>query len=342
MCKSSLALRIREKAVELGFAACGIIKLDAIKGYAEKLEERMDCLPETRSMYEVFLKYATPEQSYGWAKSVVVCITRYGKYKVPENLEGLIGKYYLYDYKLQGHTREFQNHARFEEYLKSLNLKTARELHGVTAARWVAAKAGLGIIRKNNFLYTEHGSWVIIDTWLIDEELELIEEPKIPDCPEGCSECVQSCPTQALTQSYCTSMLTCITRLTWGIKDLPPEDLWDKMGKWVYGCDECQNACPMNYGKWEATDNYPGLGELAEKLSLESIVAMDNEELKNQMLSKFWFIRQETVYQWKVNALRAMANSYESRYEKYIIGALSDENAQVREIAKWACAKNKL
>lgn len=141
-------------------------------------------------MLEPLRKYAFPEETYEWAKSVVVCITRYGKYKIPEHLEGLIGKYYLYDHKLQPSSKGFTDNDAFEAYLKELGLKTAKELHGVPSARWAAYKAGLGVIRKNNFFYTAHGSWMIIDTWLIDQELELIETPDLPDCPENCTKCV--------------------------------------------------------------------------------------------------------------------------------------------------------
>jgi len=339
MNKNSIEVQIKNKALELGYHSCGIIKTDAVKEYAAKLEERIACFPASKPLYEPFHKYAFPQKNYEWAKSIVVCITRYGKYKIPEQIDNLIGKYYLYDYKLQNYSKEYASNVLFEAYLHDLGLKTAKELHGITSGRWAAFKAGLGVIRKNNFLYTKHGSWVLIDTWLIDREMELIEKPDLPACPESCTKCIDTCPTCALSEPYCTDMGTCITRLTWGMKDLVPEDLRDKMGKRIYGCDECQNVCPMNKNTWHEAEEYPQLNELAEHITLERILSMDEKTFEQVFLPKFWFIRPETSWMWKTNALRAMVNSYQLKYEKYIREACNDNHEKVREMAVWVCAR---
>lgn len=336
---NNIEINIRNKALELGYDSCGIIKTDAVKEYADKLDERVACFPESKSSYENLYKYAFPEKAYAWAKSIIVCITRYGKYKIPDKISSMIGKYYLYDYKLQQYAKEYGANVKFEAYLNDLGLKTAKELHGVTSGRWAAAKAGLGVIRKNNFLYTKHGSWVLIDTWLTDREMELTEKPNLPACPKTCSKCVDACPTGALSGPFCTNIGTCITRLTWGIRDLVPEELRDKMGTWIYGCDECQNACPLNKSTWEEVDEYPHLNELAEKITLEKIVTMDDQTFEQAFLPRFWFIRPETAWMWKTNALRAMVNSYEPKYEKSIREACQDNHEKVREMAAWAYAR---
>ena len=45
---------------------------------------------------------------------------------------------------------------------------------GITALRWAGMKAGIGIIRKNNFFYTEKGSYQYLEAFLIDEPLQYI------------------------------------------------------------------------------------------------------------------------------------------------------------------------
>jgi epoxyqueuosine reductase len=45
--------KIREKALELGYENCGIIKVGALAGYREKLEERISRIPMGEKIYEI-------------------------------------------------------------------------------------------------------------------------------------------------------------------------------------------------------------------------------------------------------------------------------------------------
>lgn len=333
MYQYDLAGKIKNKAIELGFEGCGIVKLDELRDYEGALEQRLKDCPESKPMLEYMRKYVKPEISYPWAKAVVVCVVSYGKYKIPENLAGLIGKYYLCDHKLQQESRVTKSIAEFEEYFTRLGIRSSRELHGVTAMRWAAYKAGLGIIRKNNFLYTEYGSWVIIETWVIDHELEWKETNDLAACPQNCTKCIDACPSKALKKSFCTNMAACITRLTWGAGDLLSESLDEAIGKWIYGCDECQNVCPQNCTTQIEEEELPGLSELAEELSLTKILTMNEERMKEILMPKFWFIQPENFWLWKVNALRAMTNDFKPEYKEYIIGASKDENEKVKGMA---------
>lgn len=336
----NLAVTIRNKALELGFDSCGIIKVDAVRDYADRLEERMKLCPESRPFYENLFKYAYPRQTYDWARSIIVCAFRYGKYRIPEGVSGLIGKFYLYDYHLQKYSKEFSNAALFESYLQEAGLKTVRnEIAGIAAARWAAFKAGLGAIRKNNFFYTRHGSWIMFETWLTDQEMECSETEVLPPCPDNCTKCIDACPTGALAGPYETNAVECMTFLTCWVKDSAPEHLRDKMGTWLYGCDACQDACPMNKGKWDEEEDYPNLDELVNYIGIEKMFQMDEETFSKHIQPKFWYINQDRVWLWKCNTIRAMANSYEAKYGDYIRQACHDSNENVREMAVWACAK---
>jgi len=333
----NLAGKIRNKALELGFVSCGIIKIDAVEDYADRLKERINLFPESKPIIENLFRFAHPQKTYDWAKSIIVCAYRYGKYKVPEGMDGLIGKYYLYEYKSWKYSKEFANITLFESYLKELGLKTARDARGITAARWAALKAGLGVIRKNNFFYTRHGSWIALETWVTDREMECHETETLPPCPKNCTKCVDACPTGALAQPYGMNAVNCITFLTWGVKDLAPEHLRNKMGKWLYGCDQCQDACPMNKNKWKEEEEYPNLHELTNYIDIEKIFEMDERTFLNHIQPRFPLINQERAWLWKCNAINAMANSYNAKYSKYIKKACHDENENIREIAAWVC-----
>jgi epoxyqueuosine reductase len=334
-----LALKIINRALELGFEACGIIKIDSMKDYANKLEERMAAFPDSKPIYEALAlsKLAFPQKTYDWAKSVIICVRRYGKYKIPHNIDNYFGKYYLFDYRFQKYSRECSDVLQFESYLTELGLKIGKEVNGNNAARWAAIKANLGVIRKNNFFYTKSGSWVWLETWLADAEMEYYETVDLPACPKDCTRCIDACPTGALTAPFAINPVKCIARHTYGAKGLPAEEFRDKMGKWLYGCDECQNVCPINRGKWEEIDEFPQLNEIAEQITLEKIVTMDEKTYTEVLQPKFWYINQERSWVWKCNALRVMVNDYNPKYDYYLKTARGDSNQNIREMAIWGC-----
>lgn len=333
------AQSIRDKALEFGFEGCGIVPVSELSGYGEKLKERRDAFPGVSDPVIDTLDRYADMRTYPWARAVIVCTSAYGNYSVPEDLKGRIGRYYLFDHKLQPQTRVYKSVEAFEGYVRERGIRIEKELHGVTSGRWAAMKAGLGIIRKNNFLFTKSGSRVIIDTWVIDKALECREEHSFPPCPEGCGRCFKACPTGALRAPYCMDLSRCVTKLTWGQKGLPPEDMREPMGRWIYGCDECQDACPYNAKLKDGQDEYPGLNELSEELPLENIVRMSYEELTALLAAKFWIVRPEAIWKWKVNALRAMANGYKEEYGVSILAAGNDDNENVRAMAQWAAKK---
>ena len=59
----------------------------------------------------------------------------------------------------------FRVRREFSAFLQSLGLKcTLGGPHGIPApARWAAYQAGIGIIRQNNFFYTQNGSYIRIE-----------------------------------------------------------------------------------------------------------------------------------------------------------------------------------
>ncbi len=339
-----LASEIKSTALNMGYEKCGIIKISAMSGYEEKLNERVKRMPETKQFYEKFYRFAHLQDAYPWAKSIVICISEYGKYHVPENLQGLIGKAYLFDSRRDEQSKELQNSLKFEEYMQGMGLKTeAERKFGVTALRWAATKAGLGVARRNNFFYTESGSWIHLEAWLIDKELELIEIPTVKACSEHCNRCVKSCPTASLAQQYTMNPASCISFLTtFGGRDLSHEKCNGQIGGWVYGCDVCQDVCPMNKNRWSGTEEFPALEELSEHISLEKILRMDYAFLEQVIQAKFWYINKEDVWKWKVNAINAMVNNYKEQYKEYIVGACNDSHAKVREMAQWAIKKMNL
>ena len=213
---------------------------------------------------------------------------------------------------------------------------------GRCSLRWAAMKAGIGIIRKNNFFYTERGSWNHLEAFLIGEPLEYIETCAVRPCPDGCSLCVKACPTGALCAPYTMNPAACVSALTtWSGWDLTTEPLRAKMGRWAYGCDVCQDVCPFNRGAWSGGKEFPGLPELAKHLPLTEIVEADYDTLKNIVQPAFWYIPADKVWRYKTNALNVMLNDYSPEYLPAIKKACSDEAEQVRKMAAWVLTELK-
>ena len=122
------------------------------------------------------------------------------------------------------------------------------------AERALAARAGLGWIGKNTNLLTHDraGSWVFLGAILSSAELP-VDEPVRTNCG-GCTRCLSGCPTGALVAPQTIDARRCISYLTIEHRGLLSE--WESraVGDWIFGCDVCQEVCPVNA---EAEDDGP-------------------------------------------------------------------------------------
>jgi len=333
--QEDFSTKIKKKAFELGYDLCGIIEANSFKEYSKYLNMRVEKFPSSTHLYKNLFNLAEPLEKADWGKSIIVCIRRYNKYKIPKNLSKFFGKVYLFDGRLPN-SKEYFGNILFTEYLKEKGMKTYED--GITA-RWAAVKAGLGSFGKNNFVYTKFGSFVWIDTWIVDFKLKYDKEnpSEMDSCPENCHKCIEACPTKALCEEYTMDRGSCIAQLSFFSSELPSKELRDRMGTWMYGCDVCQNVCPMNKGKWSEEEDFPGLDDMVSFLSLEQILTMDENTLLNIIYPRFSYISKDRIWLWKCNAIRAMVNSRDNRYYDLIKDACKDDNAKIKAMAISAC-----
>jgi epoxyqueuosine reductase len=293
-------------------------------------------VPESKAFYENQSRLTNLSKKYPWAKSVIVTVSAYGHYKIPEQLKGHIGAHYLFDARSNKESQEFKRGVQMEQFLKELGLKIdSNRNFGIVGLRWAALKAGLGMVRRNNFFYTESGSWVELEAWITDRSMELIELANLPDCPKGCSNCIKACPTCSLSSPYTMNPVTCISFLTTnGSQELAKNPLSKNFGTWFYGCDACQNACPMNRGKWKEKDDFPDTLRLQYSLEPENIMHLKEDFYKQNIQPKFFYLSTEDSWKWKENVLNFMRNNYQESYKQYIKEACLDENDKISLMAR--------
>lgn len=145
--------------------------------------------------------------------------------------------------KLQQFADWLRNYARDEigEALETrLFIDTGRMVD-----RAVAQRAGLGWYGKNtNILTKGWGSWVFLAEIVTNLPL-IADEPLKANCG-SCEICLHACPTKALPNPYELDTPRCISFLTIELRGSIPLELRPLMGNLIFGCDICQEVCPVN------------------------------------------------------------------------------------------------
>ena len=116
---------------------------------------------------------------------------------------------------------------------------------GAINDRAVAEKSGLGWFGKNtNILTSNYGSWILLGSIIID--LQLTPDKMLKKNCGTCTTCIDLCPTGAIVGPYILDSRKCISYLTIELKGIIPRNLRNAIGSWIFGCDICQDVCPVN------------------------------------------------------------------------------------------------
>lgn len=136
-----------------------------------------------------------------------------------------------------------------------------------------ACIAGLGKRGKNSLLITEkYGSYVFIGEIVTTLEIPCTENA-ISSCIQ-CGKCIRSCPSGALSESGFKKE-KCLSEITQKKGELSAEEtaLLKACGC-AWGCDVCQDVCPMNKNA--------GKTEIAEFLNSAHPVVTEDTPLENR------------------------------------------------------------
>ncbi len=195
---------------------------------------------------------------------------------------------------------------------------------------WAAA-AGLGFTGKNTLqIWPARTSWMFLAILFVDAPTE--PDPPLKDHCGRCTRCLTGCPTQAFVGPRHLDARRCISYWTIEARGLAPRELRSKFGRWILGCDVCQEVCPHN-----TTPPDPEEDDLLPRhawLDLDEILATADDALEQRFIGTP--LRRPGAIGLKRNCLVALGNLKDPGGEKSIETGLIHPSPVVRSAAVWA------
>jgi epoxyqueuosine reductase len=170
----------------------------------------------------------------------------------------------------------------------------------------LAVRSGQGWRGKNTLvLQREAGSFFFLGELFIDFELPPTE-PLSSHCGT-CKACIDLCPTQAIVAPYQLDARRCISYLTIEHEGEIPHELRPLIGNRIYGCDDCQWACPWNkYAKKSSLPDFNARDALSAPQLLDLLAWDEPRFLSNTEGSA---IRRIGHARWLRNVALAAGNA---------------------------------
>ncbi len=204
----------------------------------------------------------------------------------------------------------------------------------------LAARSGLGWRGKHTLtLSREAGSMVFLGEIYIDLPLPL-SRPVTDHCG-SCSACLDICPTQAIVAPYRLDARRCISYLTIEHDGPIPVEFRRALGNRIYGCDDCQLACPWNkYAGRSALPEFDAREPLGHATLLQ-LWAWDEAEFGRRTEGSA--IRRIGHIRWQRNLAVALGNAWRATGDAALAQALAAGREQagplVQEHIAWALAQ---
>lgn len=330
----NLSKRIADSLISAGAVAVGITEA-AFFGFdynylrRQKRDNKSDLMEFT---FRNPRRSADIRQTFPYAKSVIVAALDY-----PREPSGIqhFARYVQNDY--YGDLRKIlveQAVLLREEGFRSQVVLDQNHLLDKAAAR----RAGLGWIGKNSLLLVPKvGSNVVIGSIITDASLPKTNSMSIREGCGECTRCMTACPTGALD----SGSLDASKCISWLLQrpGVFPEQFRESVGERMYGCDTCQDVCPIGKrgGSREKMDHpIPAPAQTVSYSPLE-VLSWSDQELLDRL--KQLYIPKRSPSHMRRNALLALGNA-SGHPAQEVIGVLiryeRDADPILREQARWS------
>ena len=200
----------------------------------------------------------------------------------------------------------------------------------------LARHAGLGWEGKHTLMLTREGSWFFLGELYTD--LAFPADPPLETHCGTCQACIDLCPTRAILAPHLLDARRCISYLTIEHPGPIPEDLRPLMGNRIYGCDDCQLACPWNRftQPTDLSDFQPRNG--LDSATLLELFAWSEAEFLARLEGSA--IRRIGHERWLRNLAVALGNAPPSLEITAALQCRADHpSALVREHLQWALSR---
>jgi epoxyqueuosine reductase len=341
---ASLTREIKEFALDLGYSRVGITSADDFTEHIADLESRGPMYDFFRGAAQKPLDCARPRRFIPEARSIIVLVWDYAQTAFPESLAGRIGRVFQARcYNAPPHRIHGARLQLMKDFLTAKGCAVGGGL--LLPERWAGARAGVTTFGRNTFACAEGiGSFIVLNSIIIDMELDYDSPTLMNTCPEGCAACMRACPTQALYAPFKLNPRRClgfnawktVEGAGWGISSCIPHDIREKMGQHVHGCDICQEVCPRNRAKLkEPKPEDPFLREIAEDFSLTKMLHMAGSFYEKRIQPLMYNYIREPKY-FRRNAAVALGNSRDPAYIPDLEAEMENPEELIRTHAAWA------
>ena len=203
----------------------------------------------------------------------------------------------------------------------------------VMEVEW-AQKSGLGWRGKHTLLLSrDAGSMFFLGELFTD--LPLPVDSPVGNYCGSCTRCLDICPTRAIIAPYRLDAQRCISYLTIEHKGSIPEALRPLIGNRVYGCDDCQLACPWNKFATITDEDDFSVRNGLDSASLIELFAWSREEFEARLAGTP--IRRIGHEQWLRNLAVGLGNApFSMDIIEALRARLDDASFLVREHVLWA------
>ena len=265
-----------EKAKSLGFEEIGISKARALSEEAKNLEKWLlnGFHGDMEYMHRNFDLRIDPKKLFPGAKTIIsLTHNYYNSIRFEDTSRPKIAKYaYGKDYHKVLKKKCNLLIDWIIEQKGAIQARAFVDSAPILERKW-AEISGIGWIGKNSLLLTKaKGSFFFLSEIIIDIPMEYTET-KATDYCGSCTKCIDACPTEAIVAPYQIDSNKCISYLTIEYKKELPEKFKDKMNSWVFGCDICQDVCPIN----ARSRNH----QESKLLPNEQFISLNKEEMYN-------------------------------------------------------------